>query len=371
MRPIQLSAWVSLHKWSGLIAMLVMLAAFVSGLPLIYRAEIESWLDYGSEKIPDQGVPLPLDRLVEAAEQHSSKVVQFVVWDDDKPSAITLSMASSRTDPPYDNVSVLVSARTGRILTDKPGPLSFFDDLHTQLLMGNGGTFVLGIFALSFLLSVISGWFIYAPFAGRRPFTDIRRGRGARTTWLDMHNVLGILVLGWLLVVGGTGLINTWGAYLVKFWQAEQVAEMTKAYKHKSPPDISQMAAVEVAYQASMQLFPGRRPWFIAMPGSVMSDRHHYSIYLREGLQGKTHLVRPVLVDALTATVTDSREMPWYMKMLLLSQPLHFGDYGGPLLKIIWALFTLISITVLISGIYLWWHRCKLSQSLKRKLITG
>ena len=29
--------------------------------------------------------------------------------------------------------------------------------------------------------------------------------------------------------------------------------------------------------------------------------------------------------------------MPWYVKALKLSQPLHFGDYGGMPLKIIWA----------------------------------
>ena len=42
------------------------------------------------------------------------------------------------------------------------------------------------------------------------------------------------------------------------------------------------------------------------------------------------------------------------MKALSLSQPLHFGDYGGLPLKILWALLDLITIVVLASGIYLW-----------------
>jgi len=40
-----------------------------------------------------------------------------------------------------------------------------------------------------------------------------------------------------------------------------------------------------------------------------------------------------------------------------VSQPLHFGDYGGLPLKIVWALLDLIAIVVLGSGVYLWLGR--------------
>ncbi|GGD96217.1 hypothetical protein BG57_17790 [Caballeronia grimmiae] len=42
-----------------------------------------------------------------------------------------------------------------------------------------------------------------------------------------------------------------------------------------------------------------------------------------------TRILRPVLVDAFTGALTDSRELPWYLKVLLGSQPLHFGDFGA------------------------------------------
>jgi uncharacterized iron-regulated membrane protein len=80
-------------------------------------------------------------------------------------------------------------------------------------------------------------------------------------------------------------------------------------------------------------------------------------------MRGKTpvtaRLFKPVLVDARTAQLTASREPPWYITGLLLSQPLHFGDYGGMPLKIIWALLDVLTIIVLGSGLYLWWvkHR--------------
>jgi uncharacterized iron-regulated membrane protein len=68
-------------------------------------------------------------------------------------------------------------------------------------------------------------------------------------------------------------------------------------------------------------------------------------------------LLQPVMVDAQTAQVTASPPVPWYIATLLLSQPLHFGDYGGLPLKIVWALLDLITIVVLGSGLYLWLKR--------------
>lgn len=44
---------------------------------------------------------------------------------------------------------------------------------------------------------------------------------------------------------------------------------------------------------------------------------------------------------------------------MLLSQPLHFGDYGGMPMKILWTLLDIATIIVLGSGLYLWWQRRK------------
>ncbi len=37
-----------------------------------------------------------------------------------------------------------------------------------------------------------------------------------------------------------------------------------------------------------------------------------------------------------------------------LSHPLHFGDYGGLPLKLLWAALDILTIVVLGSGLYLW-----------------
>ena len=96
---------------------------------------------------------------------------------------------------------------------------------------------------------------------------------------------------------------------------------------------------------------------FIAFPGTTFSSPHHYTVFMRGDTPLTSRTLKPVLVDARSAEVTDSRDLPWYVTTLLVSQPLHFGDYGGMPMKIIWALLDIVTIVVLGSGLYLWLAR--------------
>jgi uncharacterized iron-regulated membrane protein len=59
---------------------------------------------------------------------------------------------------------------------------------------------------LTFLLSLVSGIVIYAPFMRRQAFGTVRQGR--RRRWPDLHNLMGIATVLWI-AVGGTGVVNT------------------------------------------------------------------------------------------------------------------------------------------------------------------
>ncbi len=41
----------------------------------------------------------------------------------------------------------------------------------------------------------------------------------------------------------------------------------------------------------------------------------------------------------------------------MIPKPLHFGDYGGLPLKLVWTLLTLATICVLWTGLLLWFRR--------------
>src|SRR6267142_2082288 len=99
------------------------------------------------------------------------------------------------------------------------------------------------------------------------------------------------------------------------------------------------------------------KPAFVAFPGSIFSSKSHYGVFMRGNTPLTAKLLKPALIDAATGKLTDTRNLPWYVTALLISQPLHFGDYGGMPLKIIWAALDALTIIVIGSGLYLWFAR--------------
>jgi uncharacterized iron-regulated membrane protein len=165
-------------------------------------------------------------------------------------------------------------------------------------------------------------------------------------------------------VVGFTGVINTWADVILKIWQFGQLSEMAGPFK--SMPVPQKLASIEDSVQTAQRAVPGMIPFFVAYPGTPFSSNGHYAVFMRGDTPVTSRLLKPVLVDASDGAFTDSRDLPWYVSTLVLSQPLHFGDYGGMPMKILWALLDVVTIVVLASGLYLWLKRG--SEPLERRL---
>lgn len=359
MKASTFRAWSGVHTWSSVIATLFLLVLFISGLPLIFRSELESLLGYGENIEKVQNVELAsLERIVQAGiNSNPGHVVQYIAWKKDLPGNVLLSMAKTPTAHFSDNFNVLIDAGTAELVEGSPSPLDFFLSLHTTLLVGPAGSAFLGLVALLFLVALLSGFIIYGPHMKRLRFGDIRSKSSTRIRWLDFHNLVGAIVLGWSLVVGGTGMINSWGEYVLMTWRSGQLADTVASYKKVPPPIQQEFAPVDTILESALAAAPDLELYYVAAPGSFMSSMHHYSVFMRGRTARTEFLLQPVLIDAKTAEVTAVPKLPGYINALLLCQPLHFGNYGGLPLKILWALFDLATIVLLMTGMVLWLSR--------------
>jgi uncharacterized iron-regulated membrane protein len=343
--------WIWAHKWSSLVCTVFLLVLCITGLPLIFRGEIDHALGYGAGGGTAQP-PAPLAAIEAAA--HAAKPtgkIHFLVWQPDKPGVITLSIAPANAKSYHDNENLLLDAATTKPAAGggDASPTQWLVDLHTSLFLGPIGGLLLGLPALLFIVALASGVVIYGPFARKAGFARIRTDRSRRTVWLDGHNMLGVVILAWALVVGATGLINTWGEYVIRFWQMSELSR----YAASGPPPAGPVASIDRIVAVAQARYPSYRPYFVAYPGSLMAGERFHAVYLRgpEGLE--EHIFRPVLVESATARILAAPQAPWYVSTLALSQPLHFGDYGGAPLKALWALLDLATIAVLVSGLRL------------------
>jgi len=356
--------WFLWHKWTSLICTLFLLFLCLTGLPLVFHEEIDHLTEKTNRDIAPVGHQnASLDAMVlNGLKVHPKKVVRFISWDDEEPNSVYLSLTDSLTAPP-DNFEIIeMNKSTGAVarqLAVKEGVMYTILQLHTDLLMGIPGKLFLGLMGILFIIAIISGVVLYGPIMKKYDFGMIREGRSKRLKWLDMHNLLGIVVLIWTLVVGLTGVINTLSDVVQGLWQQGQLADMTAPYRNEKPLHPDSLYSVDLAAKTAQAAAPDMKLAVIAMPGTALSSKHHYAVFLHGNTPLTSRLLTPALVDAKTGKLTDIRKMPWYVNAFFLSQPLHFGDYGGLTLKIIWALLDIMTIVVLISGLYLWVLRLK------------
>jgi len=354
--------WFLIHKWTSLICTVFLLMLCITGLPLIFHEEIEH--EFGEQLVaPEMPADTPaanLDAVATAAQQQRPHdVIRYMFWDPaNHPHQVLVIMASALDAPPDEANAVIVDERTAQVLDTPPpdeGFMHIMFKLHVDMFAGLPGMLFLGFMGLLFVVAIVSGVVLYAPFMRKLDFGVVRKQRSPRLKWLDVHNLLGVVTIVWALVVGFTGTINTLSQIVLYIWQQDQMAEMTAAYKDLPPPD--QIGSVQAAKAVSLAAVPQQKLHLIAWPGTQFSSPHHYAVFLKGTTPVTSRLLQPALVDAVTGELTDTREMPWYVKTLFLSQPLHFGDYGGLPLKIIWTLLDILTIVVLGSGLYLWLGR--------------
>ena len=362
MNSRKIKAWAWVHKWSSVVCTVFMLLLCITGLPLIFHHEIGHLLgtEVESPKMPAGTPRVSMDRVLETARaKHPDRVVQFVSQpeDDDGLWFVTLTPTPEPTD---DFKSVVVDARSGAVLAQPKfdeGFMYVMFKLHVDLFAGLAGKLFLGFMGLLLLVAIVSGVVLYAPFMRKLDFGTVRREKRPRLKWLDLHNLLGIVTLVWLFVVGSTGMINTWADLIIKYWQYDQLSTLLAPYKNEPTVPAAERGSVQRSMEVALRQAPDMKLSFIAFPGTSFSSPHHTTFFLRGNEPFTSKLLKPVLVDAKTTQVTASPEMPWYLTALLVSQPLHFGDYAGMPMQIIWALLDIATIIVLGSGLYLWLKR--------------
>ncbi|MCS4304231.1 PepSY domain-containing protein [Chryseobacterium sp. BIGb0232] len=359
--------WFNWHKWTSLICTVFLLYLCVTGLPLIFHEEIEHLLEDNKEALAQNHEKLSLDKLVKIAEsKYPGEKARFVFWDENEKNKVLFDIVD-QPNAPYEKSKYLVlNEYTGEVLgaprTD--GLMNIILKLHTDMFLGIPGKLFLGLMGMLFMISIVSGIVLYGPIMKKYDFGMVRKNKSKRLKWLDTHNLLGIAITAWMVVVGFTGIINTLSDVIVGLWQQGQLAEMTAPYKNQKPLT-GNFSSLEDAKKAAESTIKDMKVSIIAYPGTDFTSKHHYAVFMRGNTELTSKLLKPVLIDAKTGTVTDSRDMPWYVNALFISEPLHFGNYGGMILKVVWTVFDVFTILVLITGLYLWIARRKAEKQQK------
>ncbi|CAG5072361.1 hypothetical protein DYBT9623_04128 [Dyadobacter sp. CECT 9623] len=364
----KIQTWFQIHKWTSLICTAFLLMLCITGLPLIFHEEIEELegKPHLAKQVP-AGTPVAsMDKLAEnALAKYPTKVIRYIYWDEHEPNTTAFSLSDSINAAPENYTTVIMDDHTAEVLEEpnyQEGFMYIMFQMHVDMFMGIGGKLFLGLMGLLFIAAIVSGIMLYGPIMKRFDFGMVRTERSTRLKWLDLHNLLGVVTVVWGVVVGFTGVINTASEIVLGLWQTGQLSEMTAPYKDAKPLT-GKLSSLDQAVALTKQAAPDMEPSLIAYPGTPFSSQHHYAVFVKGKTPLTKRIIKPALIDASKGGLTDLRDMPWYVNALFISQPLHFGDYGGLPMKIIWALFDIATIVILGSGLYLWFARNKATRA--------
>lgn len=356
-----------LHRWTGLLSLPVFLVMVITGSVLIFSEEINQLLGDVPAGTHQQDKEVPARKSIAeltqtAVAQHPGKRLLYLYYEKDRLDRATVRVGDLGFQKEDDGTDVIMDSVSGKSMSTIVPDETFVGwilKLHKEWFLGRPGELVSGFVALLVLISLVSGLFIYAPYAKKAFLGVIRWKSSTRLTQLDLHTVIGVIVLGWALVVTFTGIFLAVAGVTYDNWKMTALQPVLARISadggeinYQNPPISPDQAVATVQAR-----FPDWRFDWIVWPLTDYSTPRHYAIWMAGPPGPKEHLFETAYVDAVTGELTDTIGFPWYMKVMLLSEPLHFGDYGGMPLKILWVTSAWLTLFITANGAWLWWDR--------------
>lgn len=364
MKASTLRTWYAIHRWTSLICTLNLLVLCLTGLLLIFHDDIDDWLGQGHPEasVAQAGAkPKPsVQSLIDVAQaMHAGQVAKSIFFGDE-------NFVNVRVGPPGEpklavGKSVQFNGATGERNNTIPGETfsGFILKLHVNLFLGLPGQLFMGVMGLIFVLSLVSGLILYAPFMRKLAFGLLRFGKSTRVVNADFHNLFGIVVMVWALVVGLTGAFLSFSPLILGVWQKTELQNLIETLPGPKP---ARLIAVDSAIGAAQAAVPGKDIAYVFYPGTEYSTGRHYGVVLRGHTELEKRVFTIAMVDADNGAVSAVRGMPWYLQVLLLSGPFHFGNYAGRPLQILWALLTIMTAGATVTGFVVWLKRHRRSK---------
>jgi uncharacterized iron-regulated membrane protein len=364
LRPLVLR----LHFYAGVLVAPFLVIASITGILYVFSPQLSD-LVYGRELLvgPHSGQPRPLDELVAAAvAAHPEGTVSSVIVESD-PGRTTGVVMDVDGLPEEVQRTVYVDPYTAEVRGAldtwfDSGPLqTTLDDLHRNLLLGDGVGSVYSELAASWLWVLVLGGL--ALWIGRRrgrrkavdallPPRGARPGRGRMMGW---HGATGIWVAIALLFLSATGL--TWSTYAganfstfvdaVKGSTPELAAEAVPA---QDRPVITVQEALDRGTVAGLE-----GPIKVTPPAEPGAQYTVAEIARDWPVQ-----IDSVALDPYTGAVTDTvlwRDYPLLAKLTLIGILAHMGWLFGLFSQLALLATALGLLSLIFWGYRMWWQR--------------
>lgn len=271
--------------------------------------------------------------------ESSNKPVSFFIYDSSYKNGTKV-------------MEVFLHPQTAAVLKTRDGSDSFVSWLakfHNSFHLGKTGEWLLGIFALVFLLSIITGLILF----GKNIFTVLLFKKSVYKK-TNLHQIIGVYALLFNLMIAVTGFWMQRYVFKKEFYAADNYTQLLKSspvFPFKFDSAYSEVKKVYPDFTAAVIYFAQSSKSKTAVYGSRASNAYIHSkkfadvIFLDSaGGIAKTRFVNEISAD-------DRYD--------IINSQLHMGRFGGTGIKIIYFVFGLSGGLLSITGFLLWLRKRK------------
>jgi uncharacterized iron-regulated membrane protein len=347
----------TIHSFAGLLSGLFILLMSLSGALLVFHEELDSLAYPAVIKEGDKEL-ISIDSCYRGFQK---EYPHAQISNCHIPENTTTPFIFSVYDPSFNNgmkpMQVFIHPQTGAILKTRGSRDSFMswvDTLHGSLHMGKKGEWLLGFFAMVFLVSIITGIIMY-----RKNMVAVLLLKKRVFRKNNLHQVIGVYALLFNLMVGITGFWMQRYVFKKEFYQSYDYTPVLKA----SP---GLFYSVDSSFEKLRKKYP-------AFTGHVVyfaqSKKGQTAVYGSQSTNSFIHSKK--YADAIFLDSTGGIASTRFIGKIdpadrydIISSQVHYGKYGGWPVKIIYCLFGIAGSILSITGFLLWYRKRRVDKTI-------
>lgn len=334
------------HTWAGFICAWFLIVVGMTGAVLVFEEEISAALHPGFHQVQTSGAEAPLEKVEKTIRE---KFPQHQLTGFRLPPATGETIHASLLRDGTFSIAYVNPSDAGILGVESPQWKRIVLKIHNELMLGDRGAAFLFFIACCMALLGTSGLWMQRNML-KNLFLRPRFSRSPRLGFTDLHKIIGIPAYIFLLVLGTTGALYNWPAFgKIAAGNAEPPGFRTTKRTHQ-PAAISPDAAVATAKAMITDL----SPTYVSFPRNGDGKIRVFGSLPGQSFFGNFASSVDIGADSGEALAAkDVRVLPWAEKWRSFIRPLHYGNFGGIPVKIIYSLFSLALVALSITGLFI------------------
>ncbi|WP_194867264.1 PepSY-associated TM helix domain-containing protein [Pseudoalteromonas sp. PPB1] len=377
-----LRAYQSLHTWTGITSSLLLFIGFFAGALVMFAPEIDRWATptkHQMTAIEPERYDVLLDTVLQTHPKASNSVSLHF---DEAMSPVSWYEQGSTRGLRLDDIRWHGTLDENNQLITELVPVNtlsaLLDMLHRTAGIGGeightqAGVFVMGVAAGLYFLALVSGVIFLLPTLVKR-FLAVRNQGERKRFWLDGHNLLGIASLPFHVVIAFT--VCVFAFHDVLYGGLAQLYGDKPLFPRNAPSQIERNIAdlpkVSELIAAAESHAPGYRVVQIKLNNLNKPTAFATIDVVNEAeiARGALHdfiFINPYTLNVVSSSVANSQQTIW-ARLVSSFFGLHFGSYGGDLVR--WAYFFmgLAGACLFYSGNILWLEKRRQKGTVQRR----